>query len=86
MTARTTGTTGPQCPHGRQDDGRARELCGNTSPLRPAPGTWPSQHPVIASLTWVVILPLAFAPPANHQHRRAAARSENPLVERQTAT
>ncbi|WP_439664433.1 ABC transporter permease [Lentzea sp. HUAS TT2] len=52
----------------------ARELFGNTSPLQPAPDVWPLQHPVLASLGWVVIFLLIFVPLANHQYKRAVAR------------
>lgn len=52
----------------------ARELFGNTSPLSPAPDVWPLQHPVLASLGWVVIFLLIFVPLANYQYKRAVAR------------
>ena len=52
----------------------ARELFGNTSPLQPAPDVWPLQHPVLASLGWVVVFLLIFVPLANHQYKRAVAR------------
>jgi ABC transporter DrrB family efflux protein len=52
----------------------ARELFGNTSPLQPAPDVWPLQHPVLASLGWVVIFLLIFVPLANYQYKRAVAR------------
>jgi ABC transporter DrrB family efflux protein len=52
----------------------ARELFGNTSPLSPPPDVWPLQHPVLASLGWVVIFLLIFVPLANHQYKRAVAR------------
>ncbi len=52
----------------------ARELFGNTSPLSPPPDVWPLQHPVLASLGWVVIFLLIFVPLANYQYKRAVAR------------
>ncbi len=52
----------------------ARELFGNTSPLSPPPDVWPLQHPVLATLGWVVIFLLIFVPLANYQYKRAVAR------------
>jgi ABC transporter DrrB family efflux protein len=52
----------------------ARELFGNTSPLQTPPDVWPLQHPVLASLGWVVIFLLVFVPLANYQYKRAVAR------------
>lgn len=52
----------------------ARELFGNTSPLQTPPDVWPLQHPVLASLAWVVIFLLIFVPLANYQYKRAVAR------------
>ena len=52
----------------------ARELFGNTSPLQTPPDVWPLQHPVLASLGWVVIFLLIFVPLANYQYKRAVAR------------
>ncbi|WP_434448140.1 ABC transporter permease [Lentzea sp. E54] len=52
----------------------ARELFGNTSPLQTPPDVWPLQHPVLASLCWVVIFLLIFVPLANYQYKRAVAR------------
>jgi ABC transporter DrrB family efflux protein len=52
----------------------ARELFGNTSPLQSPPDVWPLQHPVLASLGWVVIFLLIFVPLANYQYKRAVAR------------
>jgi ABC-2 type transport system permease protein len=52
----------------------ARELFGNTSPLQTPPDVWPLQHPVLASLGWVVVFLLIFVPLANYQYKRAVAR------------
>jgi ABC-2 type transport system permease protein len=52
----------------------ARDLFGNTSPLQTPPDVWPLQHPVLASLGWVVIFLLIFVPLANYQYKRAVAR------------
>ncbi|ANZ34954.1 ABC transporter [Lentzea guizhouensis] len=52
----------------------ARELFGNTSPLAPPPDVWPLQHPVLASLGWVVVFLLIFVPLANYQYKKAVAR------------
>jgi ABC transporter DrrB family efflux protein len=52
----------------------ARELFGNTSPQFPAPNVWPLQHPVLASLIWIVIILAIFVPLAIRQYRKAVSR------------
>lgn len=52
----------------------SRELFGNTNPAFPPPDAWPLQHPVAASLLWVVLILLIFVPLAIRQYRRAVAR------------
>jgi ABC transporter DrrB family efflux protein len=52
----------------------ARELFGNTSPKFPPPNVWPLQHPVTASLIWIVIILAIFVPLAIRQYRRAVSR------------
>ncbi|ACU35427.1 ABC transporter permease [Actinosynnema pretiosum subsp. pretiosum] len=52
----------------------ARVLFGNTNPLFPPPDAWPLQHPVLATLGWVVLILAVFVPLATRQYRRAVSR------------
>jgi ABC-type multidrug transport system permease subunit len=52
----------------------ARELFGNTSPAIPAPGAWPLQHAVPASLLWTAIMLAAFVPLATWRYKKAVSR------------
>jgi ABC-2 type transport system permease protein len=49
-----------------------RELFHNPSP--PAPGVWPLEHPVVASLLWMVALVAVFAPLAVRRYRLLNSR------------
>jgi ABC-2 type transport system permease protein len=51
-----------------------RELFGNTNPAMPPPDVWPLQHPVLASLIWVVIMVLIFVPLAVNRFKKAVSR------------
>ncbi len=51
-----------------------RELFGNVSPLAPAPEALPLQHPVIATVGWIVVLLVIFVPLAIHRYKKAVSR------------
>jgi ABC-2 type transport system permease protein len=51
-----------------------RELFGNTAAELPPPDAWPLQHPLAASLGWVVLLLVIFVPLAVRQYWRAVSR------------
>lgn len=51
-----------------------RELFGNTNPAIPVPDYWSTQHPVVYSLIWVVIILAVFVPLSIRQYKRAASR------------
>ena len=51
-----------------------RELFGNVSPQMPAPQAWPLQHPVTATLGWIVLLLLIFVPMATYRYKKAVSR------------
>lgn len=52
----------------------ARELFGNTSPQMAAPGAWPLQHPVPASLIWIALILAVFVPLATWRYKKAVSR------------
>jgi ABC-2 type transport system permease protein len=45
-----------------------RQLFGN--PTAPANGTWPLEHPVVASLGWLVLLLAIFVPLCSARYAR----------------
>ena len=49
------------------------ELFGNTNPAIPVPDVWSMQHPVLYTLSWVVIILVVFVPLSINQYRRASA-------------
>jgi ABC-type multidrug transport system permease subunit len=51
-----------------------RELFGNVSPQMPVPDAWPLQHPVLATVGWIVVLLVVFVPMANHRYKKAVSR------------
>ncbi|HET9516653.1 MAG TPA: ABC transporter permease [Actinoplanes sp.] len=51
-----------------------RELFGNVSPQMPVPDAWPLQHPVIATVGWIVVLLVVFVPMAMHRYKKAVSR------------
>lgn len=51
-----------------------RELFGNTSPAVPPPDAWPMQHPVVATLAWVVVILAVFIPLAQRQYKKTVSR------------
>jgi ABC-2 type transport system permease protein len=51
-----------------------RELFGNTVPNRPAPDAWPLQHPVLASVGWIVVMLVIFVPLAVGRYKKAVSR------------
>lgn len=54
----------------------ARDLFGNRTPNPTPDGSlaWPLQHPQLYTLIWAVVVVAVFAPLAERQYRRAAAR------------
>ena len=52
----------------------ARELFGNTNPAVPPPEAWSLRHPVLTSLTWVVVLLVVFVPMAIRRYKKAVSR------------
>jgi ABC transporter DrrB family efflux protein len=52
----------------------ARDLFGNTNPNVPAPHYWSLQHPVLYTLSWVVLLLVIFVPLSVLQYKKAASR------------
>ncbi|WP_459550051.1 ABC transporter permease [Nocardia sp. X0981] len=51
-----------------------RELFGNTAPIADGSTAWSMQHPVAATLIWVVLILAAFVPLALRQYRRTVSR------------
>ena len=51
-----------------------RTLFGNTSDEMPAPDVWPLQHPVAATVIWLVVILAIFVPLAVRQYKKAASR------------
>jgi len=51
-----------------------RELFGNTAPNMPVPDAWPLQHPVTASLGWIVVMLAIFVPLAVSRYKKAVSR------------
>jgi ABC transporter DrrB family efflux protein len=51
-----------------------RELFGNTAPGVPAPDAWPLQHPVAATLGWIVVMLLLFVPLSINRYKKAVSR------------
>lgn len=51
-----------------------RELFGNTSEQIPQPDVWPLQHPVLASVLWLVVILAIFVPLSVRQYKKAASR------------
>jgi ABC-2 type transport system permease protein len=52
----------------------ARELFGNVNPAAPPPDAWPLQHPVIASLGWIVVILAIFVPLSIQRYKKAVSR------------
>ena len=52
----------------------ARELFGNTTPLRPVPDAWPLQHAVPVSVGWSVLILVVFVPLATRLYKRAVSQ------------
>ena len=52
----------------------ARELFGNTSDAIPISNAWPMQHPIAATLMWIVILLVVFVPMAIWRYQKAVSR------------
>jgi ABC-2 type transport system permease protein len=48
-----------------------RQLCGN--PTAPAGGSWPLEHPVVASLAWTALLLAVFVPLCTRRYARSAS-------------
>jgi ABC-2 type transport system permease protein len=51
-----------------------RQLFGNTAEGVPAPDSWPLQHPMVASLGWIVVMMLIFVPLAINRYKKAVSR------------
>jgi ABC transporter DrrB family efflux protein len=51
-----------------------RGLFGNTAPNGPTPDAWPLQHPVAASLGWIVVMLVIFVPLAVSRYKKAVSR------------
>ncbi|SHF65073.1 ABC transporter efflux protein, DrrB family [Jatrophihabitans endophyticus] len=52
----------------------SRELFGNTTDRVPAPKDWSLQHPVLYTLSWIVVILAVFVPLSIRQYKRAASR------------